>query len=89
MNITIYHQHYFITITSMVIVITLYILQWIILQILQILCTLSCDSVQTFYIIIPTEAVWQPDQLHFDYARACLALQLQLMDPQVKGNTEA
>ena len=31
-----------------------------------------CVSVQTYSIIVPAEAVWQPDQLHFDDARACL-----------------
>ena len=36
-----------------------------------------CDSVQTYSFIVPAEAVWQPDQLHFDDARACLTLQLQ------------
>ena len=35
-----------------------------------------CDSVQTYSIIVPAEAVWQPDQLQFDDVRACLALQL-------------
>ena len=38
-----------------------------------------CDSVQTYSAIVPGEAIWQPDHLHFDDARACLALQLQLM----------
>ena len=38
-----------------------------------------CDSVQTYTVLDPAEAVWQPGQLHFDDARACLALQLQLM----------
>ena len=31
-----------------------------------------CDSVQTYSVIVPAEAVWQPDQLHFDDARTCL-----------------
>ena len=44
-----------------------------------------CDSVQTYSIIVPAEAVWQPNQLHFDNARACLALQLQLMTSTGKG----
>ena len=44
-----------------------------------------CDSVQTYLIIVPAEAVWQPGQLHFDDAQACLALQLQLMAPTSKG----
>ena len=44
-----------------------------------------CDSVQTYSVIVPAEAVWQPDQLHFDDARACLALQLQLMASTSKG----
>ena len=37
-----------------------------------------CDSIQTYSVIVPAEAVCQPDQLHFDDARTCLALQLQL-----------
>ena len=37
-----------------------------------------CDSIQTYSVIVPAEAVWQPDQLHFDDARTCLAWQLQL-----------
>ena len=45
----------------------------------------SCDSVQTYSIIVLTEVVWQPDQLHFDDARACLTLQLQLMASRNKG----
>ena len=44
----------------------------------------SCDSVQTYSVIVPVEAVWQPDQLHFDDARACLTLQLQLMASTIK-----
>ena len=44
---------------------------------LHALCALFvslCDSVQTYSVIVQAEAVWQPDQLHFDDARACLAL---------------
>ena len=48
-----------------------------------------CDSVQTYPVIVPAEAVWQPDQLHFDDARTRLALQLQLMASAVKGSNEA
>ena len=48
-----------------------------------------CDSVQTYSAIVSAETVWQPDQLHFDDARACLALQLQLMASTVKGSNEA
>ena len=44
-----------------------------------------CDSVQIYSVIIPAEAVWQPDQLHFDDAWACLTLQLQLMASTSKG----
>ena len=44
-----------------------------------------CDSVQTYSVIVPAEAVWQPYQLHFDDAQACLALQLQLMASTSKG----
>ena len=44
-----------------------------------------CDSVQTYSVIVPAEAIWQPDQLHFDNAWACLALQLQLMASTNKG----
>ena len=44
-----------------------------------------CDSVQTYSVIVPAEAVWQPDQLHFDDARACLSLQLQLMASTSEG----
>ena len=44
-----------------------------------------CDFVQTYSIIVPADAVWQPDQLHFDDARACLALQLQLMASTSEG----
>ena len=44
-----------------------------------------CDSVQTYSVIVPAEAVWQLDQLHFDDARACLALQLQPMASTSKG----
>ena len=43
-----------------------------------------CDSVQTYSAIVPAEAVWQSDQLHFDDARACLALLLQLMESTSK-----
>ena len=49
---------------------------------LHAMCPFSvslCDSIQTYSVIVPAEAVWQPDQLHFDDARTCLALQLQLM----------
>ena len=49
------------------------------------LCVSLCDSVQTYSVIVPAKAVWQPDQLHFDDARACLALQLQLMVSTSKG----
>ena len=45
----------------------------------------ECDNVQTNPVIVPAEAVWQPDQLHFDDAQACLALQLQLMASTSKG----
>ena len=44
-----------------------------------------CDSVQTYSTIVPPEAVGQSDQLHFDDAQACLALQLQLMASTSKG----
>ena len=44
-----------------------------------------CDSVQTHSVIVPAEAVWQPYQLHFDDARACLALHLQLMASTCRG----
>ena len=44
-----------------------------------------CDSVQTYSVIVPAKAVWQPDQLHFDDAWACLTLQLQLMASTSKG----
>ena len=61
-----------ITITVMVFVVTLSILH-------SRLCVLSfwvcADSVQTYYPTFPAEAVWQPDQLYLDDARACLALQ--------------
>ena len=70
----------------MVFVITLSILQWIILY--SMLCPLFvslCDSVQIYSVIVPAEAVWQPNQLHFDDARACLALQLQLMASTSEG----
>ena len=55
---------------------------------LHALCPLFvclCDSVQAYFVIVPTEAVWQPNQLYFDDARACLALQLQLMASTSKG----
>ena len=44
-----------------------------------------CDSVQTYCVIVPAEAVWQPDQMNLDDAQACLALQLQLMASTSKG----
>ena len=44
-----------------------------------------CDSIQTYSVTVPAAAVWQPDQLHFDDAGACLALQLQLMASTSKG----
>ena len=44
-----------------------------------------CDSLQTYSVIVPAEAVWQPDQLHFDDARAYLPLHLQLMASISKG----
>ena len=75
-----------ITITIMVFVITLSILQWIILY--SMLCppfVSLCDSVQIYSVIVPAEAVWQPDQLHLDNARVFLALQLQLMTSTSKG----
>ena len=49
------------------------------------LFVILCDSVQTYSVIVPAEAVWQPDQLHFDDAWDCLALQLQLMASTSKG----
>ena len=48
-------------------------------------CVSLCDSGQTYSVIVPAKAVWQPDQLHFDDAHACLALQLQLMASTSKG----
>ena len=44
-----------------------------------------CESVQTYSVIVPAEAVWQLNQLHFDDAWACLALQLQRMASTSKG----
>ena len=44
-----------------------------------------CDSVQTYSVIVPAEAVWQPVQLHFGEAWACLTLQLQLLASTIKG----
>ena len=38
-----------------------------------------CDIVQTYSVKVPVEAVWQPNQQHFDNAWACLAFQLQLI----------
>ena len=55
---------------------------------LHVMCPLFvilCESVQTYSIIVPVETVWQPDHLHFDDARACLTLQLQLMASTSKG----
>ena len=55
---------------------------------LHVLCPLFVslfDGVQTYSVIVPAEAVWRPDQLHFDDAQACLALQLQLMASISKG----
>ena len=50
-----------------------------------------CDSVQTYFIILPTEAVWQPDQLHFDDAWACLSRFATAADGihKLKGSNEA
>ena len=56
--------------------------------ILHAMCPLFvslCDSAQTYSVIVPAEAVWQPNQLQFDDAWACLALQLQLMVSTSKG----
>ena len=44
-----------------------------------------CPQFVSLCVIVPAEAVWQPDQLHFDDARACLALQLRLMESTSKG----
>ena len=55
---------------------------------LHAMCPLSvslCDNVQTYSVIVPAEAVCQPDQLHYNDAWACLALQLQLMASTSKG----
>ena len=73
-----------ITITIMVFVITLSILQWIILNAMCPLFVSLCDSIQTYSIIIPAEAAWQPDQLHFDDARPVSLCNCSLWHPQVK-----
>ena len=44
-----------------------------------------CDNVQTHSVIVPEEAAWQPDQMHFDDVRACLTLRLQLTASTSEG----
>ena len=48
-----------------------------------------CDNFQTYSAIVPAEAAWQPNQLHFDDARSVSLCNCSLWQPQVKGSNEA